>query len=185
MSILFKIKVRDSFRRVRTAIARINAFLQENITGTAVVQSFAQEGRQYRKFTGINREHLDANLQSIFYYAIFYPLLELIGALAVALVVWYGGIKVFEGALTLGALVAFVQYSDRFFRPISDLSEKYTILQSAMASSERIFKLLDTRAPHHQPRTAGGRLGGHGRHRIPQCHFCLQPVGTGASRCFL
>ena len=146
VSILFKIKVRDSYRRVRTAIARINAFLQENITGTAVVQSFAQENRQYRRFTGINREHLDANLQSIFYYALFYPLLELIGAVAVALVVWYGGLKVFEGTLTIGALVAFVQYSDRFFRPISDLSEKYTILQSAMASSERIFKLLDTEA---------------------------------------
>ena len=146
VSLLFKIKVRASYRRVRIAIARINAFLQENITGTAVVQSFVQERRQYRRFTGINREHLDANLQSIFYYAIFYPLLELIGALAVALVVWYGGMKVFEGALTLGALVAFVQYSDRFFRPISDLSEKYTILQSAMASSERIFKLLDTQA---------------------------------------
>jgi ATP-binding cassette subfamily B protein len=144
VSFLFKIKVRESYRRVRTAIALINAFLQENITGTAVVQSFAQEKRQYRRFTEINREHLDANLQSIFYYALFYPLLELVGALAVALIVWYGGFKVFHGTLTLGALVAFVQYSDRFFRPISDLSEKYTILQSAMASSERIFKLLDT-----------------------------------------
>jgi ATP-binding cassette subfamily B protein len=153
VSFLFKIKVRESYRRVRTAIARINAFLQENITGTAVVQSFAQEKRQHGRFAEINREHLDANLQSIFYYALFYPILELIGALAVALVVWYGGLKVFEGTLTLGALVAFVQYSDRFFRPISDLSEKYTILQSAMASSERIFKLLDTQpgiaAPQH------------------------------------
>ncbi len=144
VTLLFKIKVRDSFRRVRTAIARINAFLQENITGTGVIQIFNQERKQYDKFTRINREHLDANLQSIFYYAIFYPLLELVGALAVALIVWYGGLQVFAGTLTLGALVAFVQYSDRFFRPISDLSEKYTILQSAMASSERIFKLLDT-----------------------------------------
>lgn len=144
VSVLFKIKVRESYRRVRTAVARINTFLQENITGIAVVQGFTQEKRQYRRFTEINREHLDANLQSIFYYALFYPLLELVGALAVALVVWYGGLKVFAGSLTLGALVAFVQYSDRFFRPISDLSEKYTILQSAMASSERIFKLLDT-----------------------------------------
>jgi ATP-binding cassette subfamily B protein len=144
ITFLFKIKVRDSFRRVRTAIARINAFLQENITGTAIVQIFGQEKKQYEKFTNINREHLNANLQSIFYYAIFYPLLELVGALAVALIVWYGGLQVFAGTLTLGALVAFIQYSDRFFRPISDLSEKYTILQSAMASSERIFKLLDT-----------------------------------------
>jgi len=144
VTFLFKIKVRDSFRRVRTAIARINAFLQENITGTAVVQIFGQEKKQFEKFTRINREHLEANMQSIFYYAVFYPLLELVGALAVALIVWYGGFKVLSGTLTLGALVAFIQYSDRFFRPISDLSEKYTILQAAMASSERIFKLLDT-----------------------------------------
>ena len=144
ISFVFKIKVRESYRRVRTAIARINAFLQENITGAAVVQSFVQEKRQHERFAKINREHLDANLQSVFYYALFYPMLELVGALAIALVVWYGGMKVFAGTLTLGALVAFVQYSDRFFRPISDLSEKYTILQSAMASSERIFKLLDT-----------------------------------------
>jgi ABC-type multidrug transport system fused ATPase/permease subunit len=144
VTFLFKIKVRDSFRRVRTAIARINAFLQENITGTAVVQIFGQERKQYDRFTRINQEHLDANLQSIFYYAIFYPLLELVGALAVALIVWYGGLQVYEGALTLGALVAFIQYSDRFFRPISDLSEKYTILQAAMASAERIVRLLDT-----------------------------------------
>jgi len=144
ITLLFKIKVRDSYRRVRTAIARINAFLQENITGAAVVQLFGQEDKQYRKFTWINKDHLDANLQSIFYYAIFFPLLEIISACAIALIVWYGGLQVLEGALTLGTLVAFIQYSDRFFRPISDLSEKYTILQAAMASSERIFNLLDT-----------------------------------------
>ncbi|NWG13239.1 MAG: ABC transporter ATP-binding protein [Acidobacteria bacterium] len=144
ITFLFKIKVRGSFRRVRTAVARINAFLQENLSGTAVVQAFVQEKKQFSRFEKINREHLDANLQSIFYYALFYPLLELVGALAVALIIWYGGLQVFAGTLSLGALVAFIQYSDRFFRPISDLSEKYTILQSAMASSERIFKLLDT-----------------------------------------
>jgi len=127
------------------------------------VQIFTQERKQHDKFKSINQEHLDANLQSIFYYAIFYPLLELVGALAVALIVWYGGAQVFAGTLTLGALVAFVQYSDRFFRPISDLSEKYTILQSAMASSERIFKLLDTRPAIHapaQPRALSVRDGG-------------------------
>jgi ATP-binding cassette subfamily B protein len=152
VTFVFKLKVRDSFRRVRTAIARISAFLQENITGTSVVQLFVQEKKQYTRFTGINREHLNANLQSIFYYAVFFPLLELLGALAIALIVWYGGLRVFEGTLTLGALVAFVQYSERFFRPISDLSEKYTILQSAMASSERIFKLLDTAPAVVSPR---------------------------------
>jgi ATP-binding cassette, subfamily B, multidrug efflux pump len=144
VTLIFKIKVRDSYRRVRTAIARINAFLQENITGAAVVQIFGQERKQYHRFTLINKEHLDANIQGIFYYAIFYPLLELISALAIALIIWYGGLQVMAGVLTMGTLVAFIQYSDRFFRPISDLSEKYTILQAAMASSERIFKLLDT-----------------------------------------
>jgi ATP-binding cassette subfamily B multidrug efflux pump len=158
VTFIFKIKVRDSFRRVRAAIARINAFLQENITGTAVVQIFGQEEKRAARFEKINREHLDANLQSIFYYAVFYPLLELVGALAVALIVWYGGMQVFAGTLTLGALVAFIQYSDRFFRPISDLSEKYTILQSAMASSERIFKLLDTAPSITAPR--GGHADG-------------------------
>ena len=153
VTLMFKIKVRDSYRRVRTAIARINAFLQENITGAAVVQIFGQERKQYRKFTLINKEHLDANLQGIFYYAIFYPLLELISAMAIALIIWYGGHQVFAGALTLGTLVAFIQYSDRFFRPISDLSEKYTILQAAMASSERIFKLLDTKPSIVSPAT--------------------------------
>jgi ATP-binding cassette, subfamily B, multidrug efflux pump len=144
VTLMFKIKVRDSYRRVRTAIARISSFLQENITGASIVQLFGQEEKQYRRFTHINREHLDANIQSIFYYAIFYPLMEIISALAIALIVWYGGRQVLAGTLTLGTLVAFIQYSDRFFRPISDLSEKYTILQSAMAASERIFKLLDT-----------------------------------------
>ncbi len=143
VTLLFKIKVRDSYRKVRTAIARINAFLQENITGSAVVQLFGQQRKQYIKFTRIHKDHLDANLESIFYYAIFYPLLELISAMAIALIIWYGGYQALSGFLTLGTLVAFIQYSDRFFRPISDLSEKYTILQSAMASSERIFKLLD------------------------------------------
>jgi ATP-binding cassette, subfamily B, multidrug efflux pump len=143
-TLLFKIKVRDSYRRVRTAIARINAFLQENLTGAAVVQLYVQERKQYTQFTKINAEHLDANLQSIFYYAIFFPLLEIISSLAIALIIWVGGNQALTGMLTLGTLVAFIQYSDRFFRPISDLSEKYTILQAAMASSERIFKLLDT-----------------------------------------
>lgn len=178
VTFLFKIKVRDSFRRVRTAVARINAFLQENITGTAVVQLFGQQKKQYKKFTFINREHLDANLQSIFYYAIFYPLLELVGALAVSLIIWHGGLKVVEGSLTLGALVAFVQYSDRFFRPISDLSEKYTILQSAMASSERIFKLLDTPPSIVSPRAPQSTLIQEGRVEFQDVSFAYNPGET-------
>ena len=144
VTLLFKIKVRYSYRLVRTAIARINAFLQENITGASVVQLFSREGRQYGRFKAVNKEHLDANILSIFYYAIFYPILEVISALAIGIIIWYGGHEVLSGVLTIGTLIAFIQYSDRFFKPISDLSEKYTILQSAMASSERIFKLLDT-----------------------------------------
>lgn len=162
VTMLFKIKVRDSFRKVRTAIARINAFLQENITGAAVVQIFRQEDKQYRRFALINKDHLDANLLSVFYHAMFLPLLELIYALAIALIVWYGGRQVLEGFLTTGTLVAFIQYSDRFFKPISNLSERYTVLQSAMASSERVFKLLDTRpeiGPPADPRASAVEKG--------------------------
>ncbi len=175
VTLVFKIKVRDSFRRVRTAIARINAFLQENITGAAVVQIFGQEKKQYRRFTLINKEHLDANIQGIFYYAIFFPLLELISAVAIALIVWYGGLQVMAGALTLGTLVAFIQYSDRFFRPISDLSEKYTILQSAMASSERIFKLLDTAPVVASPAVPGASAVQAGSIEFRNVHFSYNP----------
>ncbi len=175
VTLMFKIKVRDSYRRVRTAIARINAFLQENITGAAVVQIFGQEKKQYGKFTRINKEHLDANLQGIFYYAIFYPILELISALAIALIIWYGGHQVLGGTLTLGTLVAFIQYSDRFFRPISDLSEKYTILQAAMASSERIFKLLDTKASIESPKTPSAAAVQKGSIEFRNVSFAYNP----------
>jgi ATP-binding cassette subfamily B protein len=175
VTLLFKIKVRDSYRRVRTAIARINAFLQENITGAAVVQLFGQERKQYHQFTRINNDHLEANLQSIFYYAIFFPLLELISAAAIALIAWYGGLQVLSGALTLGTLIAFVQYSDRFFSPISDLSEKYTILQAAMASSERIFKLLDTEPSVVGPAEAKSRVVEKGSIEFRNVSFCYNP----------
>ena len=135
---------RATFREVRRWVARINAFLQENITGMAVVQLFRREPRNREAFAAINRAHTDANLAQIFYYAIFYPAIELLAALATALILLYGGWRVIAGTLTLGALVAFIQYSERFWRPISDLSEKFNILQAAMASSERIFTLLDT-----------------------------------------
>jgi ATP-binding cassette subfamily B protein len=143
----FRINARESYRTVRTWIARINAYLQERITGMATVQLYRREQRDFDTFDQIDREHRDANVQSIFYYAVFYPAVELVGALAASLILWVGGARiVFDGSdsLTLGALVAFLQYSQRFFRPISDLSEKFNILQGAMASSERIFGLLDT-----------------------------------------
>jgi ATP-binding cassette subfamily B multidrug efflux pump len=141
---IFRHKARDSYRRVRIAIAKINAYLQEHITGMAVVQLYNREAKSHRRFASINEEHLDANKDSIMAYAWFYPAIELFGAVAAALIIWYGGGKVMRGTGTLGALVAFIQYSQRFFRPIADMSDKYNILQSAMASSERIFKLLDT-----------------------------------------
>jgi ATP-binding cassette, subfamily B, multidrug efflux pump len=140
----FRRNARESYRVVRTLIARINAFLQEHITGMSTVQLFRQERRILGQFNDINRRHRDANVDSIFYYAVFYPAIEIIGALAAALIIWFGGGWTIRGTLTLGSLVAFLQYSQRFFRPISDMSEKFNVLQAAMASSERIFKLLDT-----------------------------------------
>jgi ATP-binding cassette, subfamily B, multidrug efflux pump len=139
----FRRNVRESYRIVRGWIARINAFLQENITGMSTVQLFRREALNFERFDEIDRRHRDANIESIFYYAVFYPAIEAVGALASALIIWYGGGSVLRNALTMGALVAFLQYAQRFFRPISDMSEKFNVLQSAMASSERIFALLD------------------------------------------
>ena len=161
----FRKNVRETYRVVRGWIARINAFLQENITGMSTVQLFRREALNFQRFDDIDRKHRDANIDSIFYYAVFYPAIEAIGALSLALIIWYGGLRVMSGALSLGALVAFAQYSGRFFRPISDMSEKFNVMQSAMASSERIFKLLDEpvviyspEAPARLSRTAPGHI---------------------------
>jgi ATP-binding cassette subfamily B multidrug efflux pump len=118
----FRRNARESYRVVRTLIARINAFLQEHITGMSTVQLFRQERRIFGQFNDINRRHRDANVDSIFYYAVFYPAIEIIGALAAALIIWFGGGWTIRGTLTLGSLVAFLQYSQRFFWPISDMS---------------------------------------------------------------
>ena len=159
----FRRNVRQSYRVVRGLIARINAFLQENITGMATVQLFRREALNFSRFDEINAKHRDANLESIFYYAVFYPAIEAISSLASALIIWYGGGRVLQNALTLGALVAFLQYSQRFFRPISDMSDKFNVMQAAMASSERIFKLLDepieVQSPAHP--APHGPLAGH------------------------
>jgi len=143
---IFRRKVRDSYRRIRVAIARINAYLQEHVTGIVVLQLFNREKRAYERFEKINRTHMDAFKDAIMAHAVYYPIVEVLSAVAIACVVWFGGNEVLRGFVTLGVLVAFMQYAQRFFRPIQDLSEKYNILQSAMASSERIFKLLDTPA---------------------------------------
>ena len=144
VSIWFRRGARATYRQVRARIAAINAFLQEHISGMSTVQLFNREEREAAKFDELNQRHRDANIDSIFYYSVFYPVIELIETIGVALIVWYGGGKVIQGTLSVGALVAFFQYSQRFYQPISDLSEKYNILQAAMAASERIFKLLDT-----------------------------------------
>ncbi len=142
-TIIFKHKVRHAERLIRVRIARINSFLQENITGMAVVQLFNREKENYKRFDEKNRDHLEAYRKTIFYYAVFYPVVDFLSAFAVALIIWHGGGQVIAGPLTFGALVAFIMYVEMFFRPISDLAEKYGILQTAMASSERIYTLLD------------------------------------------
>jgi len=140
----FRRNVRESYRNVRMWIARINSFLQEHITGMSTVQLFRRERRSLDAFQAVNQGHRDANVDSIHYYAVFYPAIEVVGALSTAMIIWFGGRWVLGGTLSVGSLLAFLLYSQRFYRPISDLSEKFNILQSAMASSERIFTLLDT-----------------------------------------
>src|SRR5437660_369853 len=141
---LFRDKVRDSYRRIRVAIARINAYLQEHVSGMMVLQLFNREQRAFNKFSEVNEVHMEAFKDAIMAHAVYYPVVEILSATAIACVIWFGGSNVIHNVTTIGILAAFIQYAQRFFRPIQDFSEKYNILQSAMASSERIFKLLDT-----------------------------------------
>jgi len=140
---LFRRKVRESYRDVRFHLARLNSFMQERIGGMSIMQLFSKEKEELKEFGGINKDHKKANVDSILYYAIFFPTVEILSAIAVALIIWYGGGEVIQSTMTVGILFAFIQYTEMFFRPIRDLSEKYNIMQTAMASSERIFKLLD------------------------------------------
>jgi ATP-binding cassette subfamily B protein len=158
---LFRTRVRRAYRDIRLRLARINAFLQERITGMSVTQLFRQEEQTAERFDEINRDHLSAHLRSITYYALFFPTVEILAALAMALIIWYGGSESLRGAMTVGTIAAFLQYARRFFRPIQDLSEKYNILQSAMASSERVFRLLD-REPHPVESEPAAADRGHG-----------------------
>jgi len=144
-TLIFRDKVRDSYRRIRTAIARINSFLQEAVSGMLVLQLFNREKRAFNKFSDINASHMEAFKDAIMAYSVYYPVVEILSAIAIASIIWFGGNDVIRGVATLGVLVAFMQYAQRFFRPIQDLSEKYNILQSAMAAGERVFKLLDTK----------------------------------------
>lgn len=150
-AMIFRRRVRDAFREIRVKLARINSFLQEHLGGVRVVQLFNREAAAARQFDAINREHLDAHLKSITIYAVFFPVIELLTSVAIAALLYYGGLRAISGSLTVGVLAAFIQLTRRFFQPLQDLSEKYNLLQSAMASSERVFRLLDTEVSVPEP----------------------------------
>ena len=142
-TMVFRKKVRETYRDVRKHLANLNSYMQEHVTGMNIVQIFAKEKDELEKFSAINGEYRAANIKSVFYYAVFFPVVELLSAITFGLIIWYGGGEVIQSKLTLGVLIAFFQYTEMFWRPVRDLSEKYNVLQQAMASSERIFKLLD------------------------------------------
>ncbi|MGB7942762.1 MAG: ABC transporter ATP-binding protein [Terriglobales bacterium] len=213
---IFRDKVRDSYRRIRTAIARINSFLQEAVSGMLVLQLFNREKRAFNKFSDINASHMEAFKDAIMAYSVYYPVVEILASIAVASIIWFGGNGILQNAtvssvaigfsrktlltfhmvssvMTLGVLVAFMQYAQRFFRPIQDLSEKYNILQSAMAAGERVFKLLDTKIEVTSPAIAK-QPQGPGRIEFDHVWFAynaagetdrvvagLRPAGTGRS----
>jgi ATP-binding cassette subfamily B protein len=162
---VFRALIRSAYRDIRVKLARINANMQESVTGMRVLQLFGRERQAMERFGAINRDHLDVNLRSITYYALFFPVIEVLTAAALALILWYGGGETIQGTMTVGTVAAFLQYTRRFFRPLQDLSEKYNILQAAMASSERIFELLDTEPeitdpadPVHLPTPGRGEI---------------------------
>jgi len=184
---VFRKYVRDSYRRIRIAIARINAYLQEHISGVVVLQLFNREKKAFDRFSKINASHMEAYKDAIIAYAIYYPVVEILSSIAIACVIWFGGNAIVHDelarraareAMTLGILVAFIQYSQRFFRPIQDLSEKYNILQSAMASSERVFKLLDTPAAIADP-ASPKKSEGPGRIEFDHVWFTYRNVPAG------
>src|SRR6478752_13698 len=176
-TMVFRKSVRDSYRRIRTAIARINAYLQEHVTGMMVLQLFNREKRAYRSFDRVNAQHMDAYKDAIMAYALYYPVVEVLSSVAIAMVIYFGGYGVLRGAVTIGVLTAFMQYSQRFFRPIQDLSDKYNILQGAMASSERVFKLLDTPIEIASP-TLPQKAEGAGRIEFDHVWFAYRKLET-------
>src|SRR6185436_10856088 len=202
----FRIRARDAYREVRRRLARLNAFLQESLQGMAVIQLFAREAHERRQFERLNRDYRRALFHSTLFEASLYAIVEALGSVALALLVWYGGGQILAGALTFGVLVAFIQYTNRFFLPIRDLGAKYTVMQAAMASAERIFGLLD-RAPAivappvpHTPAAATGHAAFEGvwfayedeRWVLADCSFTVAPgehvalvgtTGEGKSTC--
>ena len=170
---IFRDRVRDSYRRIRVAIARINAYLQEHVSGMTVLQLFNREKRAYQKFSEVNEVHMEAFKDAIMAHAVYYPVVEVLSSIAIACVIWFGGNDVIRKITTIGVLVAFMQYAQRFFRPIQDLSEKYNILQSAMAAAERVFKLLDTTTDVTSP-SQTKRPTGPGRIRFDHVWFAYR-----------
>jgi len=177
---LFRKKAREAYREVRLQVARINSFMQEHITGMIVDQIFNREKKSFEKFSRINAAHRDANIKSIFYYAVFYPGVDIIGALSIGLIIWYAGGNILGGAVTLGTIMAFVQFNEMFWRPIRDLSEKYNILQTAMASSERIFHLLDDTSVLSVPASPKSLEHVRGEIEFRNVWFAYNPPSDGA-----
>jgi len=143
MTFWFKRKVREQYRETRKQVARLNAFLQEHVNGMSIIQLFNREDEELRRYTAINNDHRVAQIKTIFYFALFWPAVDIIGSTAIGLVLWVGGLRAMSGVLTVGVLIAFVQYARQFFEPIRNLSDQFNTLQSAMAGAERIFGLLD------------------------------------------
>jgi ATP-binding cassette subfamily B protein len=171
---IFRKYVRDSYRRIRSAIARINSYTQEHVSGMSLVQLFNRQARAYDDFAGINDQHKTAFKDSILAYALYYPAIEILSSIAIALVIWMGGRGVMRNAVSIGVLVAFMQYAQRFFRPIQDLSEKYNILQAAMAASERVFKLIDTQPEIVSPAVPKTTVGARGSVEFREVWFTYQ-----------
>lgn len=168
----FRIRVREAYRAVRSAIARLNTFLQESVTGIRVLQSFGREEANLAEFDGCNARHRDAQLEGVFYESAFSAVVELMASATIAAIVWAGGGRFLDGAVTFGTLVAFIEYAGRFFRPVQELTQRYTVMQAAMAASERIFQLLDTKATIVSPETPV-RIEGrpHGEIRFERVRF--------------
>ena len=186
LSVFYRGRIRRTYRDVRRRIARINGYLQEEISGMLLVQLFRREREDRREFDAINRGHRDAELRSVVYESSFSAIIELVGTLATALILWYGGGRILRGALTFGTLVAFIEYTGRFFGPIRDLSSFYAVMQAAMASLERIFSLLDTRPAVQDPAAAAPRPsppagdgGPRGLIEFDRVHFSYRPQEAG------
>ncbi len=180
---IFRRRVREAFRDIRVRLARLNAYLQERLSGMRVIQLFGREQDSAAQFAALNRDHLQAHLRSITVYAVFFPVVEVLTAVAMALLLYYGGLRTIRGSLTVGVLAAFIQLTRRFFQPLQDLSEKFNLLQSAMASSERVFALLNEPVTVLEPeRPVGLNQEVRGEVRFENVWFRYSPEGPWVLR---